>query len=151
MNQIKASLIFGTALIVLGASLMAWHRAVRDRHSDENTGNDRERRHFRLQFRRRVQVSALLILLGFMIPGGDWLIEAQRKNPNRSAAAWITAYWLAVLLCALWVIALAILDWFSTRMHVRATRSALAGLDRKRRELQAELDRLRNEQSNGRR
>jgi hypothetical protein len=149
VNDIKASLTMGIALILLGASLIRWHRAVWGHHRSQQetlareTGGDRELRHYRLQFRRRIQVSALLILLGVMIPIGDWLM-VQRQN-----AMVITIFWLVVLTLALWIMLLAAIDWLSTRMYVRATRATLAGLARKQRELEAEAERLRGRSSNG--
>jgi hypothetical protein len=149
VNDIKASLTMGIALILLGAWLIRWHRAAWQQHRGpeagaQGPGDERERRHYRLQYRRRMQVSVLLILLGVMIPFGDWLM-VQRRNP-----LWITIFWLAVLTIALWIMLLAALDWLSTRMFLRATHSALAGLARKRRELEAEAERLRGRGSNGR-
>jgi len=144
MIDIKASLLFGLFLVALGVLLIRWHRLAWSAQSREKTTADRELRHYRLQFRRRIQVSCLLILLGVMIPLGDWLM-VQRKNPG-----WIAVFWIAVLILALWMMLLAVFDWLSTRMHVRATRAALAGIARKQRELEAEADRLRNRGSNGR-
>ncbi len=143
MNDI-APLAFGTALVVLGAWLIRWHRSAWNSQRDDDSHDDREKRHYWLQFRRRIQVAVLLIVLGIMIPLGDWL-TAQNKDP-----LWFTVFVLAVLAIALWVMMLAMLDWLSTRMHVRATRATLAGLDRKRRELEAEVERLRGNRSNGR-
>jgi hypothetical protein len=145
VNDIKASLTMGIALILLGGWLIRWHRAAWGQHRDQQqSADDRERRHFRLQFRRRIQVSAQLILLGIMIPIGDWLM-VQRRNP-----LWITVFWIVVLALALWIMLLAAIDWLSMRMYVRATRATLAGLARKQRELEAEADRLRGRGSNGR-
>src|SRR5579872_6672173 len=153
MNDIKASLAMGTALILLGAWLIRWHRAAWGQHraqdigqttASQYAGDDRERRHYRLQFRRRIQVSVLFTLLGIMIPVGDWLM-VQRRDPQA-----IAIFWMIVLALALWIMLLAALDWLSTRMHVRATRAALSGLARKQRELEAEVERLRGRGSNGR-
>lgn len=149
MNDIKASLTMGTALILLGAWLIRWHWAVWVQHRGQQAdakpaGDDRERRHFWLQFRRRLQISALMILLGVMIPLGDWLM-VQKRNP-----LWLAIFWIVALVLALWIMLLAAIDWLATRMYVRATRAALAGLDRKRRELEAEAERLRGRGSNGR-
>jgi len=151
MNEIKASLAMGIALISLGAWLIRWHRAVWRRQRDQegqratrqDSNDDRELRHFRLQYRHRIQVSVLLIILGILIPVGDWLM-VQRRNPLG-----ITILWMIVLALALWIMLLAALDWLSTRMHVRATRAALSGLARKQRELEAEVERLRGRGSNG--
>jgi len=148
VNDIKASLTMGIALILLGAWLIRWHRAAWGQHRDQQlSADDREWRHFRLQFRRRIQVSALLILLCIMIPIGDWLM-VQRRNPPGNVL-WITVFWIVVLALALWIMLLAAIDWLSTRMYLRATRATLAGLARKQRELEAEADRLRGRGSNG--
>ncbi len=146
MNDIKASLAFGTALIFVALWLMRWHCRVWKEHAADETNDDRARRHYRRQFRRRIQVSVLVFLLGVLIPVGDWLMtNAQRKHPQ-----WIALFWIAVLALTMWIMILALFDWLSTRMHVRATRAALGTLARKQRELEAELERLRNRDSNGR-
>ena len=144
MNDIKASLAFGATLVLVAVWLMRWHRQAWKEHSLDAMNDDRTRHHYRRQFRRRIQVSVLLLLLGIMIPLGDWLM-LQRKHPQ-----WIAAFWMAVLALAMWIMMLAVFDWLSTRMHVRTTRAALAGLARKQRELEAEVERLRNRDSNGR-
>jgi hypothetical protein len=88
-------------------------------------------------------VGALLLLMGIMIPLGDWLM-VQRRNPQ-----WIALFWISVLALVIWMTLLAAVDWLSTRMHVRATRAALGTLARKQRELEAEIERLRSNRSNG--
>jgi hypothetical protein len=148
VNDIKASLVFGTGLVVLGFWLIRWHRQAWGAHRDDAANDDRVKRHYRLQFRRRIQVAILLILVGILLPIGDWLtvqVIAQRKN-----AQWLAAFWIALLVLVLWLGVLAVFDWLSTRMHVRATRAALGSLARQQRELEAEVERLRNRGSNGR-
>jgi len=144
VNEIKASLVFGSALIVCAVWLIRWHCRAWSAHSLDEMNDDRVRRHYRRQFRRRIQISVLLLFLGVMIPLGDWLMM-QRKHPQ-----WIAILWLAVLALAMWIMLLAAFDWLSTRMHVRATRAALGTLARKQRELEAEVERLRANRSNGR-
>jgi cell division protein FtsB len=143
VNDIKASLVFGTALVFLGVWLIRWHRAAWSAHRAEEATDERAKFHYRRQFRRRIQVSVLLILVGVMIPLGDWLM-VQRPDPK-----WTAFFWIAVLLMALWIMLLAALDWLSSRMHVRAARAALGSLARKQRELEAEVERLRSKRSNG--
>ena len=147
MTDFQAALAFGGALVVLGAWLIHWHHTAWVVHRAD-AATDREKRHYRLQYRRRVQVAALLILLGILLPAGTWMTEnaiVQRKNVQ-----WMTVFWIAVLILALWIMLLATLDWLSTRMHARAARAALGTLARKQRELEAEIERLRNKGSNGR-
>ncbi len=143
MNDIKASLVFGICLILLGIWLIRWHRAAWNAHRADETADERAKLHYRRQFRRRIQVSVLLVLVGVMIPLGDWLM-VQRRDPK-----WIAIFWIAVLFIALWIMLLAALDWLSSRMHVRAARAALGSLARKQRELEAEVERLRSKHSNG--
>lgn len=144
MNDIIASLVFGTALIVLGGFLIRWHYATWSVQRSDATLDDRERRHYRAQFRRRVQIAAMVILVGIILPLLEWLIE------RRQSRELITVIVIAVLLIALWIMLLAMIDWLSMRVHNRATQSAIAALARKRRELEAEVERLRSKHSNGR-
>ena len=137
MNEIKASLAVGTVLVIAGGALWRWHRAAWRDQQKNAAGDDRELRFLRLQFRRRMQISILLVLLGILIPLGDGLMV------QRMDLRWITALWFAVLLIAFWIMALAAFDWLTTRMHVRATRALLAGLARRQRELETEAQRLR--------
>jgi len=148
MNDLKASLAIGTALVVLGIALFRWHLMSWRKEREDPAIEERDRHHYRLRFRRRAQVSILLILLGILIPLGDaWMM--QRKDP-----AWIALFWIGVLLMALWIMLLGALDWLSNRIHFRSTRAAIAGLAQKRRELEAqvaaEIERLKRERSNGR-
>lgn len=144
MNDILASLVFGTALVVLGGFLIRWHHAAWSAQRSDATLDDREKLHYRAQFRRRIQIAAMVILVGIILPLLDWLIE------RRQSRELITIIVLAVLLIALWIMVLAMIDWLSMRVHNRATQSAIAALARKRRELEAEVERLRQQRSNGR-
>lgn len=135
----------GLFLIGLGGVLIYWHCCVWQEHRADPALDDRERRHFRTQFRRRLQTSGLLIVLGIMIPVGDIFI------PWQLFPRMFSLYWIVVLLLAFWVIALAAFDWLATRMHSRLTSAALASVLRKQRELEDEIERLRNRQpTNGR-
>jgi hypothetical protein len=147
VNDFQAASAFGVGLVVLGAWLIRWHHTAWVVHRADTATDDREKRHYRMQYRRRVQVAALLILLGILLPVGTWLTNAivERKNVQ-----WMTVFWIAVLVLSLWIMLLATMDWLSTRMHARAVRAALGTLARKQRELEAEIERLRNKGSNGR-
>jgi hypothetical protein len=144
VNDILASLVFGTALVVLGGFLVRWHYAAWNAQRNDGTLDDRERLHFRAQFRRRIQIAAMVILVGIILPPLEWLIERKQSREL------ITIIVIAVLLIALWIMVLAMIDWLSMRVHNRATQSAIAALARKRRELEAEVERLRSKHSNGR-
>jgi small-conductance mechanosensitive channel len=144
-TDLLASLVFGTALLLLGGFLIRLHFTAWRRHQNDAGLEERERRHYRAQFRRRLQVSVLILVLGVILPVGDILMTTGRVSPF-AATLWI----MGMLLVALWIMLLAGLDWLSTRVHRRAVLGALAGLARKRRELEDEVARLRHEHRNGR-
>ncbi|MGQ0636979.1 MAG: hypothetical protein ACT4QC_20410 [Planctomycetaceae bacterium] len=146
MKNFLASFLMGAALLTLGSVLLRWHLRAWSTERRDATLDDRERSHYRARFLRRVQVAALLILLGILIPAGDLLMAAAQRRH----AGLITGYWIVVLLMTLWVMLLAALDWVSSRANLRAHRAALAAVNRKRQELEAEVARLRRQHGNGR-
>ena len=133
------SLVVGLALFGLGSWLVASHIQTRRRHLADPTLEERERIFFQRQFRRRMQASGLLASIGIMIPIGDDLFIPWQHFPRGWAA-----YLMVLLLLVLWVMILAAMDWLATGVHVRTSRNALARLERKQRELQDELERLRS-------
>jgi len=88
-----------------------------------------------------MQTSALLAILGVLIPVGDVLI------PWQNHPVLFALFWGGLILMSLWVIMLGLGDAVSTAAHSRAQ---LARIRRKQRELQQELSELRRKQSNGR-
>lgn len=144
-TDVLASLIFGTLLVLVGAALIRWHFQAWTSQRGEKALTDGEIRHYRAQFRRRLQVSCLLILLGVMIPVVDLLMT---RGLLSKIAALLSI--VGMLLIALWIMLLALLDWASSRVHRRAMLGSLETLDRKRRELEEEVIRLRHRGRNGR-
>jgi uncharacterized membrane protein YesL len=135
----------GMALVALAAFLIRWHFRAWHGHQADATIDARELRYYRYQFRRRLFISALLILLGILIPAGDALmVQLQRRLP-----ALVAGYWLVVLAIAMLIILLAMIDLMAGNAHRRAMLGAIHGLARKRRELEAEVARLRNAHRNG--
>jgi hypothetical protein len=144
VQSIAVSLAFGIALVVLGGMLIAWHCRMWNSHRNDSTVDDREMRRYRSQFRRRLQISGMLILLGVLIPLWDALTTFGRLT-GHAAALWI----IGMLLVTLWIMLLAALDWVAGRVQRRAHLAALSGLARKRQELEAEVARLRRPGRNG--
>lgn len=144
-TDVLASLLFGTLLVLVGAALIRWHLRVWKAQHGDKTLTDGEIRHYRAQFRRRLQVSCLLIVLGVLIPVVDLLMT---RGQLSKVAALLSI--LGMLLIALWIVLLALLDWVSSRVHRRALLGSLETLDRKRRELEEEVIRLRHRDRNGR-
>jgi len=140
------SVSLGVALVGVGAGLMRWHvRSWRSRKQESDLP-EKERRFLHSQFRRRMQASGVLFVIGILIPIGDVLIPWKQLPAAVGPLAFIL-YWAGILLLALWVIVLGIADVIATSAHSRA---ALGRIRRRQRELENELAELRRRRSNGR-
>ena len=130
----NASTFFvGLAVALGGAGLIARHvlswRAAQRQPLD---GEEREFR--RLQFRRRMQASAMIALAGVGLA-----CEPLVENAN---SPWLlTIYTLLLIAILLWIVALALSDAVATRFHYGRERDDLAV---KKVVLEAELLRRRN-------
>jgi ABC-type multidrug transport system fused ATPase/permease subunit len=142
-NNIIPSILFGAMLTIGGCALLWFHLRAWNKGPFSRLEDPAERTRYRLRFRRRLQVAVLLVVLGIMIPVGDALFGL-RRSPLL-----LTVYWMIVILLALWVMLLALFDWISSRSGIRAARNELAGLERKRRELEEEIARMRSPRSTG--
>lgn len=129
------SVVMGLGLVLLGGWFMSLHLRTWQRIRQELGADDPDRAFHHRQFRRRMQASGVILIIGVMVPVGDLLIPWRKQD-----ASVATLYWLLVLGLTCWVLLLAMGDLFATRAHSRA---ALSRLQRKQRELQAEADRLR--------
>ena len=108
-----APLVVGLSLIVLAAFLIRWHFRAWKQHQADSTIDDRELRYYRFQFRRRLFVSALLILLGVLIPAGDaMMMQLQQRLP-----AMVAGYWMLVLAITMLVMLLALIDLAAGNAH----------------------------------
>lgn len=134
-NDWLPAAVMGSGLVLLGGWFMRLHLTAWRRHSLDASLEAAELEFFRRQFRRRMQASGIILVIGVMLPIGDSLIPWRRQD-----ASVATLYWLLVLALTCWVLLLAMGDLLSTRSQSRA---ALSRLQRKQRELQEEADRLR--------
>lgn len=125
----------GLSLVLLGGWFLSLHWQAWRRHAVDSSLSDSERDYFRRQFRRRMQASGIILVIGLMLPIGDSLIPWRKGDVSVA-----TLYWLLVLALTCWVVLLAMGDLVSSRAHSRVTLSRLRS---KQRELQAEADRLR--------
>jgi hypothetical protein len=130
------AVVMGVGLMLLGGWFMRLHWQAWRRHAVDSTLDDAERSYYHRQFRRRMQASGIILVIGIMVPVGDSLIPWRKQD-----ASVATLYWLFVLALTCWVLLLAMGDMLSTRTHSRA---ALSRLHRKQRELHAEAERLRS-------
>lgn len=128
----------GGGLILLGLWLITSHWRSWQAHAIDESLDESELRYYRHQFRRRIQASGIILLLGFLVPIGDFVIPWKANDASLAAL-----YWLMVLALTCWMLLLAMGDLVATRAHSRRTLSRLRDLKQKQRELQAEADRLR--------
>ena len=137
-NDWVPSVIVGGLLVVFGLLWMGSHiRAWRRERSDEKH-DDFDQAHFANRFQRRMQTSGIVVLIGVLIPVGDIFVWG--------FGPWAaTAYWLFVLVLALWVGAQAMGDLSSVQAY---SRTATARVNSKRQELEAELAEYRRRRNN---
>lgn len=138
MNDWVVSTAVGAVLVATGLLMMRAHlKAWREQKNDPSI-NGFDRAHYYTRFRRRMQTSGLLVLVGLLIPVGDVVIQWQNA-PLLGAL-----YWGAVLLLVLWIIVLGLSDLVVIRAHSRA---ALGRIRRQQRELEEQLDEIRRRAS----
>lgn len=131
----------GGLLFLIGLALVSAHLQMRKRTQHKPELDDAARAHLAARFRRRLQTSGLIAVLGVLIGVGDQL-PILRRNP-----ALFGVYWLAVLLLTLWVMLLGVGDYFATRTHGSV---AMARLRKKQDELEREVAEIKRRGSNGR-
>ena len=120
-------------------ALMAWHirawESFRRREADAAEVNYRRR-----QFRRRMQTSAMLALAAIALGVGQPLTVWVNS-------AWFTPlYWLAVLLLVGWMVLLAVVDAWASRVYYGRLQQQCRLEEIK---LQAEVRRLQAVRGNG--
>jgi peptidoglycan/LPS O-acetylase OafA/YrhL len=131
------TIVFASFLILLSAGLLASHVVARRRYLRETLADD-ERAYRRRQWRRRIQASTLIGLVGIAVLGSLWV----------DGPPWEALYWTAVLLVVTWILVLASAD-------VSSTRSFFGEVERRRADehaaLREEIERYRRHEGNGRR
>lgn len=91
------------------------------------------------QLRRRLQVSAMLGIVGVMIPLGDQLEQFFRGRPGL-----FFIYWVVVLILVAWSVLMALGDWLSASAY-----SSLVNIQlrQERKQLEVEVRRYRASQN----
>lgn len=135
------SAFVGAAIIITGVLVMRSHYYTWQRQKADPELDDRERRHLHRRFRRRLQATGLLVVIGILIPVGDIeMLFAGRP-------VLFAVHWFSVIGLVMWVGLLAVGDLASTRAHSRVS---LHRLEQKQRELEREVAALQSRHSNGR-
>lgn len=125
------ALIAGGLLLALGCG-SAWY--LWQHREPPPDAEPLARKHAWNQVRRRLQISALVILVGILIPLGD-LLPFFRRAPVAFAI-----YWVGIMCLAGWIALLGLADFVSSQtLNSRAQRR----LEQQRAELEAELTRAR--------
>jgi hypothetical protein len=127
--------LFGLSLVLLALVLVVWH--LRAWHAiDQGRLDEEEVRFFRTQLIRRATTGALLGALGVTIAVVPWV-----KSPLLFTVFFL--FWMFLLFC---ILVMAVWDMTSNRVFLRE----IAVKQRVRRaELEAEIERLRDEQRTG--
>jgi uncharacterized membrane protein len=100
------TLLFSAALVFTSLVLLAWH--VKSwREADHGGLAERDYQFHRRQYRRRMQSSGMLGIIGLLILGHLWV----RDN------AMLAVYWAGVLGLVVWTVLLAIADLAASRLH----------------------------------
>ena len=101
-------------LVASGSFAIRSHIRSWRRQQDDPTFQDRDRQYYGRRYRRRMQMSAILVILGILIGVGDVLLPFQKAHPGP-----VALYWIGVLLLTGWLILLGLADLFSTVAYGR--------------------------------
>jgi hypothetical protein len=126
------SLLFAAFLLAVATALIVWH-VLAWRRADHGGLADADHRFYRHQFRRRVQASALLGLVGLLSLVDLWIEDVTTR----------VVLWCFILLIVLWALLLAAADWLASRLHFDKLLSANAV---EHALLKREIEKLRREQ-----
>ncbi|MDC0273230.1 hypothetical protein OAK91_00685 [Planctomycetaceae bacterium] len=96
-------------------------------------------KHFSKRYRRRMQASGMLVLLGVLITGGQFI-------DGEAHPLVFSIYWVVVLLLTFWLILLAMGDALSIAAYSKV---AQGELEQQKRSIEAEFQRLKAQQGNG--
>jgi hypothetical protein len=100
------TIILAAALLVAAGLLLARHLIVW-RRADHGGLADRDYEFHRRQYRRRMQTSGLLGLVGLLMLGSLWI-----DDPLVGAV-----YWAGIAALVIWIALLAMTDWLASRLY----------------------------------
>jgi hypothetical protein len=136
---------FGAALAVGGLVMMRRHLSTWRGEKNDPGLDDADRFYYFRRYRRRMQTSAMIAVIGVLIALGDTVLPLILGN-HRHFRLVFGSYWGAVLLLTGWVIVMALSDLVSASAHSRV---ALSRVRLKQRELEKQLEDIRRRGSNG--
>ena len=133
--------LVGAVVFVFGLALLRWNRQSWRQQKNDSALEDHDREYYYRRYRRRVQMAALLLVVGVLVAVGEVIGDWVRR-PGLFAV-----YWGGVLLLLAWVLLLSFGDMASTAAHSRV---GLARLRQQRRELEQRLAEFRERRLNER-
>ncbi len=136
------SIITFAVILLIASGVLIWRHLQSRRALNTDELDEREIDYLRRQFRRRMQTSAMLAIVGVALLIGIWI------NALNSPLV-VVLYWLGVVLIVCCIALLAFADLISTRTYYRHEQNIQ---DREYAQLTADLKRLRREtkvESNG--
>jgi len=129
-------------LVVVGVLMMRAHCRTWARQQGDQGLNQWDRKRLGSRFRRRMQMSGMIALMGVMLGFGDALIWQQDLEV-------IAVYWIVVICLGGWLLLLGMGDLASVRVDSKQARAELREIGTQRQELEAELAKMRRRGSNG--
>jgi len=129
-------------LVVVGVLMMRAHRRTWAQQQDDPGLNQSELTRLRKRYRRRMQMSGMIAVLGVMLGVGDAVIWEQNLQL-------IAIFWIVVIGLGAWLLVLGMGDLASVRIDSKQAISELRDIGARRQELEAELAEMRRRGSNG--
>lgn len=129
----------GAVLLAVGLLFMRWNVQEWWQEKNDPALDPHDREHYYARYRRRMQTSGMLAVLGILIPVWDWLMERRMVM-----AATIAGFLVLALLG--WVFLMAFGDMAATRTHSQA---AMSKVRQKQRELERQLAELKGRGHDG--
>jgi len=131
--DLSATVVVSLITVVAAGAMLWWHWSAW-RHAQTDDLDDLERDFRERQFRRRMQASGLLGVLGLALLVGAVLMRIP-LSPG-----FLTLYWCGVMALVVWMALLAAVDVWATKYHYGRARAAWAA---ERSRLEADARRLR--------
>ena len=135
LHAVVALLMVAVSVLLGVGHLRALRRAVA-----APSGDEKQQRFVRGQFRRRAQTSAMIGLVGVLIFAGFWIDQGIMG----------LVYWCGIVLLVIWIMLLAVVDMIATRIHfARLTRDNAFQQTRLRHVLREAESQRKRQQGNG--
>lgn len=132
VKSLWVSAAFGGVLIVGGLLMMRSHWRAWQKQQVDPEFDEADLRFFRRRFRRRIQASGLLTIIGVILPLGDFVLSGAVVEAGELAKlALFAAYVILLLLLSVWIVLLAIGDMASTKVHTTVSLNRIRAEQRK--------------------